>query len=219
MNIKIKFIHIGKTGGSFFDHILRKIDIKNKIIFNSHNIMLDDNECKYIFFIRDPVSRYVSGFISRLRKGQPLYYREWSIYERQSFHFFKTPNELAEALSSSDQKIKEFAFKSMNSILHLRQDISYYVKKLANLKKFKNNILYIGRKETLNNDIKNIIKLLEYEYEIDNNDMESKFIHSTPYKYEEIKHLSELGKDNIIKYYEKDYEIIKYLDSNNMISK
>ena len=54
------------------------------------------------FFVRHPVSRFVSGFNSRMRKGRPRRNVEWSEGERWSFERFRTPDELARALASAD---------------------------------------------------------------------------------------------------------------------
>jgi len=104
---KYDFLHIGKTGGNFFRNIVRKIDKKDKkIIIRGHNnsILNDEIKNRVIFFVRNPTTRFISGFISRLRKGRPVNNSKWSKNEEIAFNNFKTPNELAEALSSSDKK-------------------------------------------------------------------------------------------------------------------
>ena len=58
-----------------------------------------ENGDKAVIPLRDPISRFVSGFYSRLRKGEPRYYREWREEERTAFEWFSTPRELADALA------------------------------------------------------------------------------------------------------------------------
>ena len=60
-----------------------------------------------MFFVRDPISRFVSGFNSRLRKGLPKMYFPWAPGEKLAFSRFATPNQLALALSSSDAGAKQ----------------------------------------------------------------------------------------------------------------
>ena len=204
---KIRFIHIGKTGGSFAWFILNKIDTENKLILNGHANTLNNENYKYIFFIRDPVTRYISSFISRLRKGKPLYNVEWTHEEKIAYTNFKTPNELAESLSPTNSHYKE-ALHAMHSVFHLKHDISYYLKDVETIKKYKDKIIYIGKQETINEDINSIVKLLGYDYTITDEDMTTKFIHKTPDNYKDITWLSELGRQNVINYYKKDYEII-----------
>merc|ERR1719461_1821323 len=94
-----RFIHIGKTGGTHlinmwntavyaasaagyngplganFETCVR--DWRQCIPF--HNYSWDDafpDDCFY-FFVRDPVDRWVSGFLSRLRKGCPSSCSPW----------------------------------------------------------------------------------------------------------------------------------------------
>lgn len=216
--INIKFLHIGKTGGSFIKYIINKVDTNGKLELRyHHNSILDGNTGPCIFFVRDPVKRFISGFISRLRKGQPRIYSEWSRDEQIAFTNFKTPDELATSLSSSDKYIYNKAIHAMNSISHVKMGLSHYLIDIDNIKKHKDKIIYVGKTETMNNDLENVIKMLGYNYIISNDDMDNINTHKTPANYEHMKCLSDLGKQNIIKYFSKDYEIIKYLISEKMI--
>jgi hypothetical protein len=210
---KIISLHIGKTGGSFLHHIINNVYKNNIIHFAGHNERLGDiKEAKYIFFVRNPITRFTSGFISRLRKGQPLYNAEWTNNEYVSFQNFKTPNELAEALSSHDKNTKTKALHAMNSIFHIKHDITFYLKSLENIKQCKDNILYIGKQETLNTDIQNIFNILQIPLKFDHTKYsDSIYKHETPGEYNTIKDLSDLAKQNLKTYYQSDYDILNYL--------
>ena len=67
--LSLTHIHIGKTGGGSIIDILKN----KKLIINEkeykfafdidHQKKLVDKNGKYIFYIRDPVSRFISAFI------------------------------------------------------------------------------------------------------------------------------------------------------------
>jgi len=95
----IHFLHIGKTGGSAIrSAIQRKSFLSGDMLFSSsamvlthgHNFRLKDvPKGEYAFFVvREPISRFVSGFYSRLRKGYPKNNNPWSKEEEWAFTLF-----------------------------------------------------------------------------------------------------------------------------------
>lgn len=82
---KVHFLHIGKTGGSAVKFALKEYSKTSwcKITFHDHKTSLSDipEGEKIFFFLRDPISRFISGFYSRQRKGLPRYYSEWTSEE------------------------------------------------------------------------------------------------------------------------------------------
>ena len=68
------------------------------------------------FFLRDPIARFVSAFNSRLREGRPRYHYPWRDEEKVAFSIFKTPNELATALSAADSFLRKQAEAAMHGI-------------------------------------------------------------------------------------------------------
>jgi hypothetical protein len=72
----------------------------------------------FFFALRDPISRFVSGFESRRRQGRPRYFKPWSKKERAIFKRFATANALAMALSSTDDDERESAEAAMGTLLH-----------------------------------------------------------------------------------------------------
>jgi hypothetical protein len=70
---RISFIHVRKTGGNAIKHMLRDDE---RFELHKHELTLtkiwrDDPNRKVFFVVRDPVSRFISGFNSRLRNGGP----------------------------------------------------------------------------------------------------------------------------------------------------
>jgi len=74
----IHFLHIGKTGGSAIKYALTQYSVSGRyaIYLHSHNFRLRDVPIgeSVFFFLRDPISRFKSGFYSRQRQGQPRYF-------------------------------------------------------------------------------------------------------------------------------------------------
>ena len=216
---KIRFLHIGKTGGSFIRDTIKQIDTHHKVRFLEHkDSQLKDNNNKYIFFVRDPISRFISGFWSRYRKGKPKYNIEWTEDEEKAFKTFKTPNELAEALYSIKPNIRKEANDAMNAISHLRMDLSFYLKDIENINNCINNIFYVGQLENINNDLNNLILKLGYSTKtLKEEGDDSISQHKTPAKYLERSEISIIGKKNIQRFYKNDYKIINFLQSKNII--
>jgi hypothetical protein len=75
---------------------------------------------KVFFTVRDPIDRFVSGFNSRKRRGQPLFDNPWSVEEQRAYWAFPTANSLASALSSDEREQRASARAAMISIGHVR---------------------------------------------------------------------------------------------------
>lgn len=218
--IKVNFLHIGKTGGSAIRRALKKYsrDGKYSLEFNHHRYFLQDvpGGEKVVFFIREPISRFVSGFYSRKRKGRPLYNVPWKEGEEKAFNLFETPNQLASALSSKDQLIKKAAISAMNSITHIK---SHYWDWFKNKRYFisrLNDILFVGTQKNLDKDFKKLKKILSIPNKVRLTKDKVK-MHKNPEDLD--KHLSLKAKKNLRKWYAKDFEFIKLCEKLELISK
>jgi hypothetical protein len=133
------------------------------IQLHRHNFRMSELPANhYVFFcVRDPISRYFSGFYSRLNKGQPRYYREWTSSERAAFEAFPTPQRLAAALVSTDEDERRAAKAAMRGVQHLRLQ-QRNTGTPAEIRAHLGQIVYIGKQETLNSDwpqLKSILHL------------------------------------------------------------
>jgi len=122
----IHFLHIGKCAGTQIKNAAEIINAQSadlRIIKHGHDTYLDDipTDERYFFAIRDPISRFRSGFYSRLRRGQPLHDYAWSSGEAAAFARFEHANALAEALFA-DGETGRHAFMAMKSIRHAAQN-------------------------------------------------------------------------------------------------
>jgi hypothetical protein len=158
----IHFLHIGKTGGTALVHALKQQEVW-QVVIHEHTdtlkkVPIGDG---VFFFLRNPITRFVSGFISRQRQGQPRYFFPWSKGEALAFKKFSTPNALAEALSSSNAADRDEAVMAMKSIQHVRDSYWYWLDSPTYLRSRSPDILFIGQQEHLNNDVRVLAKHLK----------------------------------------------------------
>jgi Sulfotransferase family len=170
--LAVHVIHVGKAGGTVLRHTLRKAKAASGGVLLSqwgpiwahkgHRYALRDvpRNDKAIFSLRDPITRYISGFYSRQRKGQPRLFREWSDEERQSFEWFQTPEELADALAQPPGVQRRRAEYAMRSIRHVSRPMTHWTGTPAYLRRNLGKVLYIARQETLADDWERIKELL-----------------------------------------------------------
>ena len=144
-------MHIGKTGGTAIkcalkDHLNTS---KGTILLHGHNTALADipEGEKVFFFLRDPISRFISGFYSRQRKGQPRHFTEWAPKEKAAFEQFSSPNEIACGLVNGNLGARA----AMNNIQHLNK-LEYWFESLEYFKTRTDDMFFIGFQETLEKD-------------------------------------------------------------------
>ena len=115
-------LHIGKTGGSAIKSALEGCKGAYELVLHDHRTTLEQvpRGDRFFFVLRDPLERFVSGFYSRQRQGQPLYKSPWSPEEEHAFARFGTADSLGQALSSHDQEERSQALAAMRAIQHVR---------------------------------------------------------------------------------------------------
>ncbi|CUJ18663.1 sulfotransferase family 2 domain-containing protein [Cognatishimia activa] len=122
---QIFFLHIGKCAGTQIGDVIKKInETKGNVLHKCfHDDALKDIpvEADYFFSIREPISRFYSGFYSRKRKGQPRMFFEWTEHEAFAFQEFEHANDLAESLFE-DSHIGSKAMQAITSIRHTAQN-------------------------------------------------------------------------------------------------
>jgi hypothetical protein len=205
----VHFIHVGKTGGSFIKDIFQKDRLTKSyaILLHPHQFLLKDIKPgeKFFFFLRDPLTRYVSGFYSRKRKGRPKYNNPWTPLEKIAFEKFNTPNELAEAISSSDDSIRKVAIQSMKSIDHVNTSFYKWFDSIKYFESRKNDVLFIGFQEDFTKDVLDLFSLLEFK---GTDVLPQKRIHSNSKKVD--KKLSGLAEKNLVNWYKEDIRFYEY---------
>ena len=213
----VHFIHIGKTGGTAIKHVLRPIfraetetALGKVVLHKGHQFKLTDvpRGDKAIFCVRDPLSLFVSAFHSRLRKGQPKFYFEWSPAEAEAFERFPTPQVLAEGLGSDDPGTRTAADAAMKAIQHVR-GIRRFLGSPKQILAHRRQIAYIGRQETLDDDWHRIRALLELPEDLE--------LPADPKKSHRRQPTGEPALDAraeaiLRDYYAPDYDIIRTCD-------
>ena len=214
----IHFIHIGKTAGTAIRSAFAAkssltgnvVPIHNKLfIMHGHDFTLDKVKPgqKVFFVVRDPVSRFISGFNSRLRKGMPKNHNPWSKEEEFAFNLFKTPNELGEALSDPNKETRNSAVRAMKGIGHVRSSYWDWIGDSTYLKKNKDKIIRVLRQEHLSSDFHHFSLEAELNFDLpQNNVLQS---HKTPTGF--YKSLSKKAHLNLKEWYKVDYEFLDLL--------
>ena len=134
------------------------------LIVHPHEVAIEDvpRGDGIVFFVRDPLARFASGFFSRKRRGAPAHKKQWSESERVAFERFETPDQLAVSLSSENTDTKNAAEEAMNAIEHVR---SSYWDWFVNEQVFEQRIadvVFIGQQESLESDFEYLKRMLSW---------------------------------------------------------
>ena len=180
------------------------------VVKHNHDVKLSDisNDNDYFFSIRKPVNRYLSGFYSRLRKGKPRLYVEWSKDEEIAFKNFSNANELAESIYLQDEKGKK-AKIAMTSISHINSNQIDWFQNLS----FLNHRppLFIIRQENLVPDMETFFKIMKLNFNVkDLIDDRPEISHSN--NYSNVTPLSKLATENLNKWYTRDNLFYKFCE-------
>jgi hypothetical protein len=142
---------VGKTGGSAVKRALRPVSTAGtyRLDLHGHLFTLGDVRPgqKFFFATRDPLTRFVSGFYSRLRGGAPPSRAAWSPDEERAFARFATPNDLAERIDADAE-----ARRAMRAIVHVQSPYSSWFGTADDLAARRGDLLFILRQEFLDLD-------------------------------------------------------------------
>ncbi len=157
------FLHIPKTGGSGVREYGKGL-VKRGYRFPCHfghgwkieEILTQFPKMKINFILRDPLSRMISGFDSRLRQGRPTYTSIWTPGEASAFILFPTIKHLLDAILSDDDYQQSAAAYTMRNVRHLHWNYNYYFKNMETLEQSSANFRLIGTMETLGEFIEGV---------------------------------------------------------------
>ena len=222
----LHFIHVGKTGGSALAGALVRAGYANwpggdqsrpiaetpygRIQFASHSmrrwtIPVEDH---FFFCLRDPIARFMSAFYSRLNRGQPRYFFEWTVREQMIFEVWQTPQELAAGLISGDEVDRQLAEWGLENIRHLRP-LPNYVGMVPQLKKRREMIAYVARQETLAEDWVAIRKLfgIPEDVELETDEVRA---HRMSHRYDTS--LEPEVEAALREFYARDYRVLEFCE-------
>ena len=216
----VHVLHIRKSGGTALNHALKQAHKRagyqlqspfGEVIKHKHSVRLDDvpDGDHAVFAVRDPATRFVSGFYSRLRKGAPRHNREWTDAERRSFTWFATPQELADALASPWPWKRKRAKFAMESINHLKKPLVWWTGPAAEFRGKLHKVLYIARQETLDEDWPRLRSLLALPSHIE---LPSDPIQAHRFTGSDDRSLTPEMVDAIKEWYADDYRLLEAID-------
>lgn len=155
----------------------------------------------YFFSIRQPVSRFVSGFYERKRQGGDTYPNPWSLFEASAFKRFEHANDLAEALFlDSDVGIQ--AREAIRSISHTSmQQVDHFARAGSFLKA--RPPLAIVRQEFFREDFQFLLDRIGMKVEVQSL-LNSDSAESRITDYTRVPSLSALAVQNVRTWYVQD---------------
>lgn len=157
-----------------------------------------------VFAVRDPVARFVSGFNSRLRKGLPRHFAEWTPVLEEGFARFPTPNSLAEALSDADHLRRRQAQLLLTNIFHVATPLSFWLGSVAYLRSRADDVLLVMWQARFDEDFERLKRALALPPEVRlPRDLVGR--HATPPQFETA--LSPRAVANLTAWYAGDYAL------------
>jgi Sulfotransferase family len=216
----LHLIHVSKSGGSTLRYAIREARKANggeldspwgPIWGHNHLFTMSDLEegDMAVFALRDPITRFVSGFYSRLREGAPRYHIRHTRAERRAFEWFPTPQELADALAEKRGKERRRATIAMESIGHVKRRMTFWTGTPDSLRRNLDRVLYIARQETLSEDWEKLKDLLDLPREVMLSGDDT-IAHRTEYVGDRT--IGKKGTRALRKWYAEDYELLAIAD-------
>lgn len=219
---ELQFLHVGKAAGNSikfaFDKAGNSADAPpaaresaegapRRVIRawgHKYKLAFFAPEAPYIVNLRDPVSRYYSGFYSRKRMGRPKKDVPHSFFEAIAFRLFPHANSLAEALSHRSYLRRVKAVFAMTTITHVGDPLSAWFS-LEQVKR-RPPVAVLGM-ENLGPNMQALArKLGQPDFELPADDVNA---HAN--NYSDIPPLSETARQNLIQWYAEDYRIYRHL--------
>jgi hypothetical protein len=203
-------LHPGKTGGSAVKAAFRQAPVNPERILHLHRHMTKLRDVpagdRVFFFVRDPLTRFVSGFYSRQRQGQPRYSAPWNPAEKVAFQKFATPNALGGALASRNPAVRAAAVAAMKGIRHVKSSYWEWFHDPAYFESRLGDVLFIGFQETLDADFQILKSLLNLprDIQLPQDDATS---HRSPAGLDRT--LNERAEAALRKWYAADYEFVE----------
>lgn len=207
----VHYLHIRKTGGTVVKHVLSQSLVTPSCVLHlhPHRIGLKDipKGHRFFFAVRDPVARFTSGFVSRLRQSQPATFVPWTPEEEKAFRRFQTPDQLARALTKTHADYCH-ARDAMSAITHLNCSQWDWVGDEGSLRERSADLLWICTQETLTEDFEILKEKLDLPAAL--RLPESGSVVNATRASDALRVISDEGVDNIKKWYQKDYDLIQF---------
>jgi hypothetical protein len=203
-------LHIGKTGGTALKQVLSEYadSCCYRLILEGHEVTLPaiaPGE-RFMFVIRDPLTRFVSAFNGRRRADRPRYHYPWREEERVAFGIFNTPDQLATALSSDDAIERAQAHAAMRGIGHLNTPYSFWFGDESAFQARLSDLFFIGLQDQLDDCFELLRRRLGLPPEA-RLPRDEALAHRTPQGFET--HLGDVARANLEEWYAADLAFVQ----------
>jgi len=150
------FFHLAKNGGGSISWFLRPI--RDSWYHAGHRETLPGLAERFpqspiVFFVRHPVSRFVSGFYNLHRARSQGVRRLPSTADVLGFNLFPTPDDLLSGLRSADEWTRSAAEYAMNNLPFLRNPLANNLISTATVDAHLSRIAFIGTQENFSNSV------------------------------------------------------------------
>ena len=209
---EIHFLHIGKNAGTYIKRISEAINQRcpdRPIVTHTHDFFLKHlpPKANYFFSLRDPVSRFKSGFYSQKNYGRPAFDVPWTADEEITFGEFEHANDLAESLfAEGDLGVKAWA--AINSIRHTAQNQSDWFYLRGNFLQLTPPV-WIIRQENFDEDLEIFLARAGYDIALEDLVAPPRSTASNSNDYSDIPPISDKGKENLRRWYAQDFEFYR----------
>lgn len=205
----LHLLHVRKSGGTAVKDALANAPVaRAELVLHPHRVTLADLPPgeQVAFVLRDPLTRYVSGFYSRLRQGLPRHHFPWTEQERAAFSVYGSADRLAVALGSPDDDERRRAEVAMQQIRHVRDTYATWFGSPEQFLARRDDVVFIGRQESLAADFERLKALLGLPPSV-HLPPAGTASHGTPAGFDTT--LSPGARDNLRRWYAADYEFLE----------
>jgi hypothetical protein len=229
--VHTRFIHIDKSGGSSVNIWMAKYfpeaDNKYRLQYPGgmgHNFRLGDGcpEDCYTFFVRDPIQRWVSRYLMRIRMAEmPRYATDspsnsWTRFLK----LFPTPNSLGEALSSLVPETRNLAAQAWKSEVGPAKTLAgHFLQALyKDPTEYMSKIFFVGTTKTLTEDFHTVVEKLGMPaFRLKNETAAPEAQNAMPASQEDDKFMSKLATKNVFELLANDYKVLNMLYTEGLI--
>lgn len=210
---EIHFLHLRKCAGTQVGTLARQINGigKVRILKHGHGMGLKDlpASAEYFFSIRDPISRFHSGFYGhKQRRHNPHHHKSRRLdrHERQAIADFDHANDLAESLFA-DGPLGDKAFGAMKTLRHLAKgQADWFLHTGAFLDS--HPPIWILRQELFDTDFERFLQRANLDEVAAKIEVSTDDLASNRRNHGEVPPFSDKAQANLRRWYEQDFVFV-----------